>query len=135
MSFINRLKRLFKKPEYYSFDDFNIDDYEIKFQFLSDEILMDISKELRKRFNPNNLEMALVEFKELLSKEISDSNNYREKNNFSITYFFHEDFLESNDLLFLSQCISSNDQEMGNMISNILSFDKKENTLIVNNLI
>ncbi|WP_347174882.1 hypothetical protein [Polaribacter uvawellassae] len=135
MNFINRIKWIFKKPEYYSFDDFNIDNYELKFQFLSDEILMDISKELRKRFNPDNLEFALIEFKDIISQEINDSNEYREENNCSITYFFHEDFFESNNLLFLSQCISSNNQEIGNVTSNIISFEKKENFLVVNNLI
>jgi len=79
MNFINRIKWIFKKPEYYSFDDFNIDNYELKFQFLSDEILMDISKELRKRFNPDNLEFTLIEFKEIISKEINILTNIEKK--------------------------------------------------------
>ena len=122
MRLFDRIKWVFKKPEYYSNEHFNLEEHSPRFEFLSDEILIELTSVLKGKFNSSNIDDVIGEFKLKIQDEIQESENYRKENNFSITYFLSEDLLQKDDGVFVYQCISDNNDQIGSTISPLYVF-------------
>ena len=49
MKIFEKIAEFFRKKEFYSFDDFQIENYEIRFKELNDQILLDIGNYIKKK--------------------------------------------------------------------------------------
>ncbi|WP_034257697.1 hypothetical protein [Altibacter lentus] len=134
MRIFDRIKWIFKKPEYYAFEKFNIEDYNLRFEFLTSEILIEITAILKNKFNPLNLDLTIQDFERRIQKEIEDSEDYRNENNFRITYFLNEDLLKKKQGLFLYQCIWDNNDEIGGVISELYHFELRSGIISIQEL-
>jgi|GEM_PF-6559373 len=143
MKIFEKIAEFFRKKEFYSLDDFQIENYEIRFKELNDQILLNIGNYIKKNIQEsksiedskdklfkrhakccNSLDELLPLIKSAVEQDYKDTVVESLENNWDFQYYLNEYFLNDKTICIHNVLSSSIDEKIGSCIYPILSIKK-----------
>ena len=143
MKIFEKILEFFRKKEFYSIDDFQIENYEIRFKELNEQILFDIKNYVKKNIQEsksiedsknklfkghaklcNSLDELLSLIKNAVEQDYRETVIENIKNNWDFQYYLSEHLLNNKTICLHNSLSSSIDNKLGRCIYAIFSIRK-----------